>query len=76
MSAFYQRINARHPPDPASLSWQKSLLHTFHEQTFRERLREEIAHWFGTTEVPPLRFFPHHASHAATAYYMRRARRR
>jgi carbamoyltransferase len=70
MSAFYQRVNAKYPPDQASVSWQNRLLHAFREETFRERLRQEIAPWFGATEVPPLRFFPHHASHAATAYYM------
>jgi carbamoyltransferase len=26
--------------------------------------------FFGVHELPPLRFFPHHASHAATAFYM------
>jgi carbamoyltransferase len=70
MSAFYQRVNARHPPDRATLSWQNGLLNQFHDGNFRERLRQEIVPFFGTNEVPPLRFFPHHASHAATAYYM------
>ena len=70
MGAFYQRVNAKHPPDPATLSWQNRLIHSFNEESFRERLRREIVPFFGTSEVPPLRFFPHHAAHAATAYYM------
>lgn len=70
MSAFYQRVNVKHPPDPATLSWQNRLIHSFNEENFRERLRREIVPFFGTNEVPPLRFFPHHAAHAATAYYM------
>jgi carbamoyltransferase len=70
MRDFYQRVNAKHPPDHGTLAWQNRLLHSFNEETFCERLRQEIVPFFGTTEVPPLRFFPHHASHAATAYYM------
>jgi carbamoyltransferase len=70
MSAFYERVNARHPPDQATLSWQKRLLSHFQEDKVRERLRRQLVGFFGTAEVPPLRFFPHHASHAATAYYL------
>ena len=70
MGAFYQRVNAKHAPDPATLSWQSRLLSGFKEGNFRERLRREVVPFFGTNEVPPLRFFPHHAAHAATAYYM------
>jgi carbamoyltransferase len=70
MSAFYQRVNAEHPPDPTTLSWQNRLLAWFNQDSFRERLRMELVPFFGTNEVPPLRFFPHHASHAATAFYM------
>jgi len=70
MRAFYERINARHVPDRATLAWQNRLLHEFREENFQARLRRELVSFFGTSEVPPLRFFPHHAAHAATAYYV------
>ena len=70
MRAFYQRVNAEHLPDPATVAWQRRLLGEFHEESFRERLRRQIVSFFGTSTLPPLRFFPHHASHAATAYYL------
>jgi predicted NodU family carbamoyl transferase len=34
MSAFYQQVDAKHPPDPATLSWQNRLLNGFHEERF------------------------------------------
>ena len=70
MSAFYEQVNAKHPPDQGTLSWQKSLLGMFNEGTVREGLRRQMVSFFGTAEMPPLRFYPHHASHAVTAYYL------
>ena len=35
-----------------------------------EGLRRQIVSFFGTAKMPPLRFFPHHASHAVTAYHL------
>ncbi|MGH6921222.1 MAG: carbamoyltransferase N-terminal domain-containing protein, partial [Geminicoccaceae bacterium] len=70
MGAFYERVNAKYPPDQATLSWQKSLLSQFHEDNVREGLRRQIVSFFGTAKMPPLRFYPHHASHAVTAYHL------
>jgi carbamoyltransferase len=70
MRAFYERVNAKHPPDQGTLSWQKGLLGMFNESRVREDLRRQLVSFFGTLETPPVRFYPHHASHAATAYYL------
>src|SRR5918996_2041505 len=70
MSAFYERVNAKYPPDQATLAWQRGLLGEFREDNVRERVRRQLVSFFGTTEMPPLRFYPHHASHAVTAYHL------
>jgi carbamoyltransferase len=70
MNAFFDRINAAQPPDPGTLAWQKRLLTGFNEESFAARLRRQLVSAFGTRRLPPLRFFAHHAAHAATAYYL------
>ena len=61
-----RQISAR-PGDPGVA---KSSAQLVPRRQLPARLRHEVVRFFGTNEIPPIRFFPHHASHAATAYYM------
>jgi len=69
MQSFYEEVNRRYPPDGATLAWQRGTLSWFREENLRRRLRQELARFFGDTHAPELRFYPHHKSHAATAFY-------
>ena len=70
MQAFYDKVNECHPPDAATLSWQKSILSWFHKDNLKALLRQQLVKFFGAKEVPEMTFYPHHASHAVTAYFM------
>ena len=70
MAAFYKTANAVHPPNEATLAWQRRNLSWFSEQSLAERLRSALVRHFGVEKVPPLRFYPHHRSHAVTAYHL------
>jgi carbamoyltransferase len=70
MREFFTRVNREYPPNEGTRAWQDQLLGWFDETAFKERLRRELVRFYGEVEVPPLRFHPHHASHAATAYLM------
>ena len=69
MAAFYEQVNEAHPPNAGTRSWQQRNLSWFHEDALTERLRAEVVRHFGVEKVPPLRFYPHHRSHAVTAYH-------
>jgi carbamoyltransferase len=71
MARFYDGVNERYPPDEATLGWQRRNLGMFHEKNQRARLEQEIVKHFGVrpADVPALRFFPHHASHAAASFF-------
>jgi carbamoyltransferase len=72
MQAFFERTNARYPPDPATRAWQRAVTSTFRPESLEGRLRDQLVRWFGVApdEVPPLRFTPHHETHAAAAFYL------
>jgi carbamoyltransferase len=70
IAAFYDEVNAGHPPSPGTRSWQRRNLSWFHEDSLTERLRSELVRHFGVEKIPPLRFYPHHRSHAVTAYHL------
>jgi carbamoyltransferase len=69
IKAFFEQVNRSHPPDPGTLSWQKGVVAWFNEGSLKKQLQQEIVRYFGRVEAPQLRFFPHHKSHAATAFY-------
>ena len=69
MAAFYEAVNAARPPNDDTLAWQRRNLSWFHQDSLTERLRRELVRHFGVEKVPPLRFYPHHRSHAVTAYH-------
>ena len=69
MQAFYEEVNREYPPDTNTLSWQRSNLAWFREESLKGRLQQELVRFFGRADAPRLRFFPHHESHAATAFF-------
>ncbi len=70
MAAFFDQVNDRYPPDRGTRAWQSMLLSQFKMEKQEARLKSEITRFFGTREVPPLRSYPHHKSHAITAFHM------
>ena len=42
----------------------------FSEENSRERLRHALVKFYGQTDVPELRSYPHHASHAVSAFFL------
>ena len=71
MARFYEGLNAAHPPDEGTRAWQTRNLGLFSQGNLRATLEREMVRHFGVppSQVPPLRFWPHHASHAAAAFY-------
>ena len=72
MAGFYERLNTQYPPDEATRAWQRRNVGMFHVDVQRKKLVSEIVRYFGVVpeRVPPLRYFPHHESHAACAFYL------
>ena len=72
MTEFYDSVNEAHPPDAGTLAWQQACLARFRPEALRARLEKELVRQFGLAagSDPTLRFFPHHESHAAAAFYL------
>ncbi len=69
MQAFYEKVNQKYPPDPGTLAWQRGIVSWYSEANVERRLQQEIVRFFGNVTPPRLRYFPHHKSHAAAAFY-------
>ncbi len=69
MREFFDGVNSEHPPGPGTVSWQNWAINFFNDKSARERLRLNLVKFFGTAEAPNLVSHPHHASHAASAYF-------
>ena len=69
MAAFYQRLNRAHPPDPATRAWQTRNLAHFTRANLSGRLEAQLRRHIDPAAAPELRFYPHHKSHAAQAFY-------
>ncbi|MBN1574841.1 MAG: nodulation protein [Deltaproteobacteria bacterium] len=69
MRSFFDGVNKEHPPGPGTVSWQNWVINFFNEKSARERLRLNLVKFFGKAEAPNLISHPHHASHAASAYF-------
>lgn len=69
MRAFFDGVNAEHPPDRGTVGWQNGVIGWFNRASVDERLRQALVRFYGETRIPEQRFFAHHASHAATAYF-------
>jgi carbamoyltransferase len=72
MARFYDGLNARFPPDGATLRWQQRNLGLFAPPALRRTLASNLIRRFGIApgDVPPLHFHPHHRSHAAAAFLL------
>ena len=72
MARFFERVNDRYPPNEGTLAWQRAVVSWFSPASLERRLRDELVRWFGVAPkaVPPLRFVPHHETHAAAAFYL------
>lgn len=70
MAEFYDQVNRQYPPDPGTVAWQKSCLSYFNAVHAQTALTNELVRFFGATRIPELRTFPHHKSHAVTAFFM------
>jgi len=70
MAAFYEDVNKVYPPDGRTLGWQRALLSTFNRDTVTEKVRSELVRFFGTNNIPPIKSYPHHKSHAVTAFHL------
>ncbi len=68
MDAFFVRTNRRYPPDVATRAWQAEVCAHFAVENLKRRLDLELLRHFGVKNAVDLRFFPHHKSHAATAF--------
>lgn len=70
MKAFYEKVNESHPPDPATLAWQRGTLNWFNPQNLQNHLHTELRRFFGNGhKLPEIKFYPHHKAHAVTAYH-------
>jgi carbamoyltransferase len=69
MQAFYETVNRTHPPDEATLAWQRRNLAWFHRDRLRSTLQRQLLRHFGTRSEPVVRFYPHHRAHAVTAFH-------
>lgn len=72
MARFYDEVNQRFPPDPATRSWQQRTLGLFAPAGLQRTLASHLVRAFGVEpgELPPLHFEPHHRSHAAAAFLL------
>ena len=69
IASIYDRINAHYPPDATTRNWQLANLSGHSVEAFTSRLDREILRYYGVANPAPLRFFPHHHSHAITAFH-------
>lgn len=69
MSAFYDTLNCRLPVDGATKNWQASTLSRYNLDNQRVRHQRAWQRYFGSVQLPELRFGPHHRVHAFQAAY-------
>ena len=72
MARFYQELNRRYPPDDATQRWQQRNVGLFAPSSLRRTWTNHIVRAFGVKpeQVPPLEFYPHHRTHAASAFFL------
>ncbi len=70
VNAFFEKVNEQYPPDEATRAWQRFVVSWFSEDRARERLRKALVKFYGETDIPELRPYPHHASHAVSAFFL------
>jgi carbamoyltransferase len=72
MARFYEEVNAKFPPDAATRRWQQRNVGLFAPPALRRTLETNVVKHFGVRpdQVPPLHFYPHHRTHAASAFWL------
>lgn len=72
MAEFYAQVNDQYPPDEATRAWQRGTLKWFNRDSLKARLESELIRQFGVSrrDLPELRFFPHHETHASAAFFL------
>lgn len=72
MARFYEQLNMRYPPDPATRRWQQRNVGVFAPEALQRTLAANLIKRFGVApdEVPAMQFYPHHQSHAAAAFWL------
>src|SRR6185295_10393970 len=72
MARFYEELNIRHPPDPATRRWQQRNVGLFAPAALRRTLENSLVRSLGVApaDIPPLHFHAHHRSHAASAFLL------
>ena len=70
MQSFYDDTNRRYGTDVGTVGWQRRNLSALSIDGLTQKLQFNLRRQFGgTVRLPELRFYPHHASHAAAAFY-------
>jgi carbamoyltransferase len=72
MARFYEDVNSRFPPDAATRRWQQRNIGLFAPPALRRTLESNLVRHFGVApaDVPRLEFYPHHRTHAASAFWL------
>jgi carbamoyltransferase len=72
MARFYAEVNRAHPPDDNTRRWQQRNVGLFTPSSLRRTVVAQLVKAFGVApdDVPPLKFYPHHRTHAAAAFYL------
>lgn len=72
MATFYEQLNVRYPPDPATRRWQQRNSSLFAPASLRKTLEANLIKSTGLAPraIPPLVFQPHHKTHASAAFYL------
>ena len=68
MRKFYDKSEFKKMKDPATLKWEANSLAYYTPASMKQEIRNNLENG-GFSHVPEIRFFNHHLSHAATAFY-------
>lgn len=67
IASFFNSLSAEWDVDEATLGWQRSMLSRFNISSVQTRHEREWRREFGNVQFPPIRFLPHHFTHAFQA---------
>ncbi|MGE0871628.1 MAG: carbamoyltransferase [Kofleriaceae bacterium] len=72
MARFYQEVNRRFPPDDATRRWQQRNVGLFAPAALTRTFTNQLVRGFGIapSALPKLEFYPHHRTHAASAFFL------
>ncbi len=64
VESHYNTVNVTHPPDSATIQWQKINLTRYNKNVLSERIRFNIQRYLPNSTIPPIYFTNHHKAHA------------